>query len=554
MSEEVMMTTNIESEEKKDKDLNGDFENNLAENKKEMDLMEIDDENNDKVNKNIAEKDNGAINKLKEIDNVSNAENEIPLIILDDEEDDNTITIKVVKKENENMMNKQLMKIDDENNDKVNKNTSEKDNGAINKLKETDNVSNVKKEIPLIKLQDKEKKEKEGHNEEKDLNGDFENNLAENDKTEMDDCKNKQLMKIDDENNDKVNKNTSEKDNGAINKLKETDNVSNVKKEIPLIKLQDEEKKEKEGHNEEKDLNGDLENNLAENKKEMDLMEIDDENNDKVNKNIAEKDNGAINKLKEIDNVSNAENEIPLIILDDEEDDNTITIKVVKKENDGGDNDTTFTEAKPLEKDDQEKEKLTLNNILEKIIEKTAHHEQHKEKDAENTIEKKAENDISNMMNNSNENENIVIVENNKREKDSGAINKPKEIDNVSNIEENDIPLITLSDTEDDNTITINVVRKKYDDGDKDTTVTDDGDKDTTVTDDKPEELELGENMIKDALLPKDNEQKSENDADKNSDEREIKLIECNDNSEEDISKKRKNDHEKGPQKRTKSQ
>jgi len=380
-----------------------------------------------------------------------------------------------------------------------------------------------------INIESEEKKDK-------DLNGDFENNLAENDKTEMDDCENKQLMKIDDENNDKVSKNTSEKDNGAINKLKKIDNVSNVKKEILSIKLQDEEKKEK-------DLNGDFENNLAENKKEMDLMEIDDENKDKVNKNIAEKDNGAINKLKEIDNVSNAENEIPLIKLDDEEDDNTLTINVVKKENDGGDNDTTFTEAKPLEKDDQEKEKLTLNNILEKIIEKNAHHEQHKEKDAENTIEKKAENDISNTMNNSNENENTVIVENNKKE-DSGAINKPKETDNVSNIEENDIPLIKLSDEEDDNTITINVVRKEYDDGDKD----------TTFTDDNPEELELGENMIKDALLPKDNEQKIENDADKNSDEREIKLIECNDNSEEEITKKRKNDNEKGPRKRTKSQ
>jgi len=475
MSEEVVMTINIESEEKKEKeghneekDLNGDFENNKAEqDKKEMNdyknnqLMEIDDEINNKVNKTTenndeAEKDNGAINKPKEIDNVSNIENhegnEIPLIILDNEKkeekdlngDFENNTAENDKKEMDDYKNKTLMQKDDENNDKVNKNAQnnnkEKDNETIDKLKEIDNVSNIENheenEIPLITLDDEEK---EGCNEEKDLNGDIENNTAEKDKKEIDDYKNKQLMEIDDGNNDKVNKNArhnnkKEKDNGTINKLKEIDNVSNIenheKNEIPLITLDDEEKEEKEGYNEEKDLNGDFENNTAENdKKEIDdyknkhLMEIDDENNDKVNKNI-------------------------------------------------------------------------LHNI--------------------------------------------------KEEKDNGAINKLEEIDNVSKIEnpdKNEIPLIILDDEEDNNTITLIVVKKEYDDRHEG----------TNFTDDNLEELELGNNMIKDDLLLKDDEQKCENDADKNSDEREIKLIECNHNLEEEISKKRKNDGEKGSRKRTKS-
>jgi len=459
MSEEAIMTIN--SEEKKEKEgyneenkLNGDLENNTAENnQKEMDYknkqpMEVDDENNDKVNKNTAEtnkeeKDNGAINKLKEIDNVSNIEshvdNEIPLIMFDDEEDDNTFTIKVVKKENTN-----LIEIDGEKNTTFTVTKPLEINDIVEKKIENNAVDEQLKDIDTVA---------------KSIEKNPENNIFET----MNNTENKITVTV--ENKKK------EKDNGAINKLKEIDNVSNIE--------------------------------------------------------------------------SHVEDKIPLVILDDE-DDNTLTIKVVKKDYTNlieidGEKNTTFTVTKSLE----------INDIVEKKIENNAVDEQLKEIDTvAKSIEKNAENNIFDTMNNT-ENKITVTVENKKEEKDNGAINKLKEIDNVSNIEnhvEDKIPLVILDDEEDDNTLTIKVVKKDYTN-----LIEIDGDNDTTFTDNNSEDLELGENMIQEALLLKDNEQKSENNADKNSDEREIKLVECNGNPEEEIPKKRKNDQEKGPQKRTKS-
>eukprot|EP00102_Acyrthosiphon_pisum_P018891 XP_016656101.1 PREDICTED: MATH and LRR domain-containing protein PFE0570w-like [Acyrthosiphon pisum] len=438
--------------------------------------------------------------------------------------------------------------------------------------------------IKTINIDSEEKKEKDGYNEENNLNGDFEKYKVDNDEKEIDDYKNKQLMETDNEKNDKVNKNVMEEDNGAINKLKEIDNVSNienhVENEIPLIKLDDEDddtliikviKKEYvsdndetviddnheklelggnmikdallpkdneqidendadknsniENHQEneiplikldneekkEKDLNEDFKNNTKDNdEKEMDnyknkqLMKIDDEKNNKVNKNAVERDNGAINKLKEIGNVSNTENheenEIPLIKLDNEE----------KKEKEGYNEEKDLNEVfKNNTKDNDKKE---MDNYKNKQLME---------------IDDEKNNKV---------NKNVV-------EKDNGAINKLKEIDNVSNTEnhnENEIPLIKLDDDYD--TLIINVVKKEYD-----------TDNDETVADENPEKLDLEGNIIKDALLPKDNKQKSENDADGNPDEQELKLFECDDNSKEEIPKKRKKDNVKGPQKRTKS-
>ncbi|XP_060858797.1 uncharacterized protein PF3D7_1120600-like [Metopolophium dirhodum] len=536
MLEDVIMTNNVDSEEKKEKeghneekDLNGDFENNTEENnKREMDdyknkqLMKIDDENNDKVNKNTAEtnkeeKDNGDINKLKEIDNVSNIENHVenknPLVILDDEEDDNVA--KSIEKNAENDIFENMNNITENKITViVENNKEEKDNGAINKLKEIDNVSNienhVENEIPLVILD----------NEEDD------NTLT----IKVVEKKNTNQIEIDGEKNTTFTVTKPLEINDIVEKKIKNNAVDEQLKEIDTVVKSIEK-------NAENDIFENM-NNTTENK----ITVI-------VENNKEEKDNGAINKLKEIDNVSNienhVENEIPLVIIDNEEDDNTLTIKVVEKKNTNqieidGEKNTTFTVTKPLE----------VNDIVEKKIKNNTVDEQLKEIDTvAKSIEKNAENDIFENMNNTTENK--ITVENNKEEKDNGAINKLKEINNVSNIKNhvvNENPLAILDGEEDDNTLTIENVKNW-----NTNLIEIDCDNDTTSTNDSSEELELGENMIKNGLLPKDNEQKSENNADKKSDEREIKLVECNDDSEEEISKKRKNDQEEGPRKRTKS-
>ncbi|XP_029347853.1 MATH and LRR domain-containing protein PFE0570w-like [Acyrthosiphon pisum] len=371
--------------------------------------------------------------------------------------------------------------------------------------------------IKTINIDSEEKKEKDGYNEENNLNGDFEKYKVDNDEKEIDDYKNKQLMETDNEKNDKVNKNVMEEDNGAINKLKEIDNVSNienhVENEIPLIKLDDEDddtliikviKKEYVSDNDETVIDDNHEKlELGGNMIKDALLPKDNEQIDE-NDNAVERDNGAINKLKEIGNVSNTENheenEIPLIKLDNEE----------KKEKEGYNEEKDLNEVfKNNTKDNDKKE---MDNYKNKQLME---------------IDDEKNNKV---------NKNVV-------EKDNGAINKLKEIDNVSNTEnhnENEIPLIKLDDDYD--TLIINVVKKEYD-----------TDNDETVADENPEKLDLEGNIIKDALLPKDNKQKSENDADGNPDEQELKLFECDDNSKEEIPKKRKKDNVKGPQKRTKS-